>query len=39
MVHGIRIARVNTTSQATAIAEIKHQNCTLHPGLKIEQVS
>ena len=39
MAHGIHIARVNTTSQATAIVEIKHQNRTLHSGLKIKQVS
>ena len=39
MAHGIRVARVNTTNQASAIVEIERQNRALHPGLKIERVS
>ena len=38
MAHGIQVARVNTSNQASAIAEIERQNHALHPGLKIERV-
>ena len=37
--HGIRLTRVNTASQAEAIADLERQNRALHQGLRIERLT
>ena len=37
--HGIRVANVDTTAQASAIAALLQQNYSLHPGLTVEKLT